>query len=432
METRAHLVTDQDQQVVVEVRLLSVPEPIYRQLDELYGLECDKGQANVAFLNDGEVRQLLDAAQADRRTNVMQAPRMVIFNGQNSCLEIADHQFYVTSVEVSQVNGQTVYVPHNEAMPTGLQIAVHPALSADRRSVRLDLNVNQKTLQCGEVPLIPVATFITPVFEGGAVGQPIPFTQFVQQPRFDTVSLNKTLNLPDGRTAFLPGWVRKRQGTPPSRPAWSILPVLGKYYKPAKQLMEMDHVMMLVSARVILNEAEEACQPPMSMAEPTPSGGDEDQLSPEEARTLARAMSDELNKRERAHRVYVKAEQYRHKGKLDQAERCYAKVCQLCPDCYDAERAGRRLKHMTRACVPKDDSRAEEAEAVAWSKDAGPSHPTSLFQTSSNREHRVAKLLADYEQACVRGRLDEAKRLAGQALALDPTCFRKFYGAATK
>jgi hypothetical protein len=34
-------------------------------------------------------------------------------------------------------------------------------------------------------------------------------------------------------------------------------------------------------------------------------------------------------------------------------------------------------------------------------------------------------LLAEYRKACDAGRLDEARDLAAQALAIDPSCFRK-------
>ncbi len=55
-------------------------------------------------------------------------------------------------------------------------------MSADRRFVRMNIAPTLSNLASAVVPLFPVTTLITPVFEGGAQGQPIPFTQFVQQP----------------------------------------------------------------------------------------------------------------------------------------------------------------------------------------------------------------------------------------------------------
>jgi hypothetical protein len=40
-------------------------------------------------------------------------------------------------------------------------------------------------------------------------------------------------------------------------------------------------------------------------------------------------------------------------------------------------------------------------------------------------ERVLAELLRAYDAACAAGRKEEAARLAGAALALDPTCFRR-------
>ena len=55
------------------------------------------------------------------------------------------------------------------------------------------------------MPLFPITTFITPVFEGGSQGQPIPFTQFLQQPAFTTLNIQTTVICPDGGTVLLGG-----------------------------------------------------------------------------------------------------------------------------------------------------------------------------------------------------------------------------------
>jgi hypothetical protein len=56
------------------------------------------------------------------------------------------------------------------------------------------------------VELVPVTTQITPVFEGGSQGQPIPFTQFLQVPDVRTEKAEKTAVVPAGGTLVLGGW----------------------------------------------------------------------------------------------------------------------------------------------------------------------------------------------------------------------------------
>ena len=59
----------------------------------------------------------MEAAQGDRRTNVMQAPKLTLFNGQTATINVQDSQFFVTNVQVVQVGGQVVFVPQNHADP---------------------------------------------------------------------------------------------------------------------------------------------------------------------------------------------------------------------------------------------------------------------------------------------------------------------------
>ena len=45
----------------------------------------------LAFLSDIQVFMFLEAAQGDRRTNVMQAPKITVFNGQTANINVRTH-----------------------------------------------------------------------------------------------------------------------------------------------------------------------------------------------------------------------------------------------------------------------------------------------------------------------------------------------------
>ena len=95
----------------------------------------------LAFLNDIQVYMFMEAAQGDRRVNVMQAPKLTLFNGQTATLTVNDLQFFVTNVTVLSVNGQIVFIPNNSPFPGpgdfnaggALSIAIQGVVSADRR-----------------------------------------------------------------------------------------------------------------------------------------------------------------------------------------------------------------------------------------------------------------------------------------------------------
>src|SRR5262249_103013 len=112
----------------------------------------------LAFLNDIQVFMFMEAAQGDRPTNVMQAPKLTRFNGQTSTVHGSDTQFFVTSVNVFSINGQIVFAPNNVPFPIGttpdptgtsgpgISLAIQAVVSADRRFVRMNIPVSMSSL----------------------------------------------------------------------------------------------------------------------------------------------------------------------------------------------------------------------------------------------------------------------------------------------
>jgi len=218
----------------------------------------------LAFLSDIEVYMFMEAAQGDQRTNVMQAPKLTLFNGQTSTLTVTDQQFFVTSVAAVQVGGQVVFIPANTPLPTaGVNFAISAVISADRRFVRMSLPLNLTNIASANVQLFPITTFITPILEGGAVGQPVPFTQFLQQPAFSTITVSTTVNVPDGGTVVLGGLKRLSEGRNEfGPPILSKIPYLDRLFKNVGYGRETESLMIMVTPRIIINEEEERRQVP--------------------------------------------------------------------------------------------------------------------------------------------------------------------------
>ncbi|HEV3116234.1 MAG TPA: hypothetical protein VGY58_04225, partial [Gemmataceae bacterium] len=205
----------QDTEVALEVRFVTVTDKCLARVSQDFGLApklCDarlglKGEfckLGPVFLNDAGTLRFMEAIQSSRRTTVMQAPKLTVFNGVESSLNVTDSQYFVTGLHLVPAGDQPGYVPENKPVSTGFHLSVQPAVSADRRYVTMNLNAEQTSI--ASVGMFPVTTYITPVFEGGAVGQPVPFTQFIQQPKLTTLSVQKTFSVPDGGTVLLTGW----------------------------------------------------------------------------------------------------------------------------------------------------------------------------------------------------------------------------------
>jgi type II secretory pathway component GspD/PulD (secretin) len=214
----------------------------------------------LAFLSDIQVFLFMEAAQADQRTNVMQAPKLTLFNGQTAMIRVLDAQFFTSDVSTLIIGSQIAFAPVNTLFPTGgVTMFVRAAISGDRRFVRLDITPTLTNLATAVVPLIPVVTPIFPAtFEGGQVQNPVIFTQFIQQPAFNTIAVMTTVAVPDGGTVLMGGLKRLSEGRNEfGPPVLSKIPYLNRLFKNVGYGREVESLMLMVTPRIIIQEEEE-------------------------------------------------------------------------------------------------------------------------------------------------------------------------------
>ena len=205
-EARADANTNPDLSVCFEVRTVKVPAGF-----------CERAGVKLtgdAVLTDADLRRILEAAQGHRDANIMQFPKLTAFDGQEVTFKNCDERLFVTAVEAVKVQGQTVFIPKNKPVVLGDTLTVSGHVLADLRRVSVRAKLTRKRL-VGDVPLVPVVTQITPVFEGGSQGKPIPFTQYLQVPDVKTEQVEKTVILSAGGTVVLGSW--KETGDRPAR-----------------------------------------------------------------------------------------------------------------------------------------------------------------------------------------------------------------------
>jgi hypothetical protein len=351
----------QEVEVSVEVRLLSLSECFYSRFWEHLGshvpcLSCTDSASQpmtMAFLTNIEESQLLDFVQTDPHGHTIMTPKLRMLNGQAATIELADEPSTVSCLELVQVNGQSVIVARNEPLSTRFSVSARPAVSADRRFVRLNLKVSRT--DSGNSVLFPVTTLIEPVFEGGFRGAPVTFTQFFRQPTLESV-----VNIPDGGTVLLTGWTQMRQAPNDSPCPLAEVPLIGWLFdKPAAQ-PEREHVLLMVSLRIIAPEQKE------------------ERLALGSGSSSTAVMPP---------------------AKLDQKTPCCAE--RLC-----------EALRLTGTCEAQECLPCPQKETR-----------TAIAAPTPNWNRQVAELLEKYEEMCAKGQLPEAEALARQALALDPACF---------
>jgi type II secretory pathway component GspD/PulD (secretin) len=214
----------------------------------------------LAFLSDIQVFMFMEAAQGDRRTNIMQAPKITVFNGQTAAITVGDELYFLTSIDAINANGQLVFQPVQTPQFYGVNMTVTPVVSADRRFVRLNLNPTLRNLVSATVPLLPVQQQVPQLFfDGISPPQPVLFQNFFQQPGGATITLNTTVVVPDGGTVLMGGLktlVEARNEFGP--PVLSKIPYLSRLFKNVGYGREAQSLMIMVTARIIINEEEEA------------------------------------------------------------------------------------------------------------------------------------------------------------------------------
>jgi hypothetical protein len=283
----------QDTEVAFDVKVVAVGDVVYKELfDKEAAASFDGGMP--MFLNPQQAKDLWQAMQSDQHTHALMAPKLTVFNGQKASIRCTQSQNFVTDMtkvsgaskisfdELRNVPGQPVplslaescssvrlqaCMPSVEAISLGFQMAIRPTVSADHKFVRCELNAEYSELEAA--PLFPVTTFVTPIFEGGAQGQPIPFTQMIQQPSIVKRGVSRSMAIPDGGTAVLYAGKRTKEDEAAvteeeSAPLFDwIYDLVDLFNPPEPTPTYEEHLFVLVTPRVIMQHGEMADAQPM-------------------------------------------------------------------------------------------------------------------------------------------------------------------------
>ncbi|MFM7248797.1 MAG: hypothetical protein ACKO5R_02765 [Planctomycetaceae bacterium] len=238
-----------------------------------------------AILSDIEAYFLIQAAQGNQRSNVMQAPKVTLFNGQTAFINDTVTRPFVTSVNPVVGDFAAAQTPVITILSEGTSVNVQAVVSNDRRFVRLTLV--PRFTQIGKVQEFQ--------FEGtrststksadeksgldGGIGQAgeNPFGASLginaktaneqtirssgttlQQPEFISTSVTTTVSVPDGGTVLLGGIKRLREGRNEfGVPILSKIPYINRLFKNVGMGRVTDSLMLMVTPRIIIQEEEE-------------------------------------------------------------------------------------------------------------------------------------------------------------------------------
>lgn len=239
----------------------------------------DAGSAanfGFAILSDIEAFFVITAASGDSRTNVLQAPKVTMFNGQSASVLDQSQRPFVTSIIPVVADFAVAQQPVITVLNEGTSLSVQAVVSSDRRFVRLTLVPSFTTI--GDVETFRFAgsdssdTGTTKTEDRDDQGNVDRATTMannfltqqgsvVQLPTFNFTTVLTTVSVPDGGTVLLGGIKRLREGrTERGVPILSKLPYISRLFKNVGIGRETTSLMMMVTPRIIIQEEEEERQ----------------------------------------------------------------------------------------------------------------------------------------------------------------------------
>jgi general secretion pathway protein D len=221
-----------------------------------------------ALLSDIEVFFLLQASAGDTRTNVLQAPKVTLYNGQQAFVNDTAARPFITQIIPVVGDFAAAHQPVVTVLNEGTTLSVQAVVSPDRKYVRLTLvpmfskigNVEtftfagSTTANSGTVKVDPTDPKKT-VTDGATINST---GTTVQLPTFLSTSVSTTVSVPDGGTVLLGGIKRLSEGRNEfGIPMLQHIPYISRLFRNTAIGRTTQSLMMMVTPRIIIQEEEE-------------------------------------------------------------------------------------------------------------------------------------------------------------------------------
>ncbi len=230
-----------------------------------------------AILSDIQAYFFMNAAQGDSRTNVLQAPKVTIFNGQYGMVTDMTQTPFVTSVVPVVADFSAAYQPVIVILNEGSSMTVQAVVSSDRQYVRMTLNpvfsvITNKTNTFRFSGTDETTTDETSKTKGDSdnptdsdekeTGKKTTTTKAgvsVQQPVFASIQISTTVSVPDGGTVVMGGIKRLSEGRKEyGTPILNKIPFINRLFMNSAIGRQSESIMMMVTPRILIQEEEEA------------------------------------------------------------------------------------------------------------------------------------------------------------------------------
>lgn len=217
----------------------------------------------LAFLSDIQVFLFLEAVQGDRRTTIMQAPKLTMFNGQSANVSASTTRGMIIGTTLVPIGNNFGLQPIPGGVPaTQVMLNIQPVVSGDRRFVRMNLSnitFSESTMSTTSGQAI---TTPFPIYPAGGGEPQTQFTSFIApNVNTQTISVSTTAMVPDGGTMVVGGLKLMREARSEfGPPILSKVPYVNRLFKNVGYGRDSANIMLMITPRVISNEEQEVEQ----------------------------------------------------------------------------------------------------------------------------------------------------------------------------
>ena len=128
----------------VELRLVTLNDADFAKFTAEYPTFIEKGvpTKSAQILTRDELEKLLVRLQSPR-INTMQSPAVTVGDKRTAAVTCGDTVYFTTDFVEKKVDGQSIFLPKNEAVFAGLTATICPTVAVDRHRVSVELDLHE-------------------------------------------------------------------------------------------------------------------------------------------------------------------------------------------------------------------------------------------------------------------------------------------------
>lgn len=191
------------------------------------------------WLDDAQLEMVLRAVKKSKRSELVIAPKLMVYNTSRANLVVANQVSYVADFDVEIASAAAIADPIVRVASDGVYLDVRPVVTADRRFVWVDVRPTVATLKR------PIPTFQTSLGTGSPVT--------LMLPELELQKIRTRAFVPDGGTLLLGGMkLVDQQDLESGVPFLDRIPVLSFFFTRKGTYESYRKLIILLSARIIL------------------------------------------------------------------------------------------------------------------------------------------------------------------------------------